>query len=176
VLEAEEYLPPGTSLSLLLIRAKRGSVECQGEVVWAEDPPPRPTLRHGIRITRMDPEQQQTWECFLREAARELGRRPLRYDVEIPVTCCRRGNGEKWAGHALNVSRRGLLVLLPTRVPEETIISLHVQTPTQSLTADARVVRVERARPDGLFPHGVAFIDAETGSCLLPALFLLGLL
>jgi hypothetical protein len=50
-----------------------------------------------------------------------------------------------------------------------------VRTPTQSLRAEARVTRREEPRPDGLIPHGLAFVDAR-GPDLLPELFLLGIL
>jgi hypothetical protein len=176
LLEGDEFLPPGTRLDLILIRAKRGTIECQGEVVWAEDPRPKAGFRHGIRITRMDPPQQVAWERFLAEASRELGRRPLRLDIDIPLSCRLPDREERWQGRALNVSRGGFLVRLPVQLPEGTVLSLEVESPTQNLKTDARVVRVQEPGEDGLVPHGLAFVNAEDGARFLPALFLLGLL
>jgi hypothetical protein len=175
LLEAEEYLPPGTRLTLLLIRGKRGVIEGQGDVVWAEDPPPQPWLRHGIRITHMDSSQQVAWELFLQQASREIHRRPLRFEVELPLTCRRKNSSEVWEGCALNVSRGGCLVLLPVRLPMDTVLALEVRTPMQCLTTDARVMRFEEPRADGSIPHGLAFVDLQEEPSLLPALFLLGL-
>src|SRR5512138_4015223 len=87
----------------------------------------------------------------------QAGRRYPRYQIAIalPVTCCRKEDGERVGGRglAMNVSRGGLLVLLSAAVPVETLLSVEVQTATQRLTSDARVVRVEDPRPDGLIPH-----------------------
>lgn len=110
----------------------------------------------------------------------QAGRRYPRYQIEIalPVTCRRKEDGERVGGHgiAMNVSRGGLLVLLSAAVPVETLLSVEVQTATQRLTSDARVVRVEDPRPDGMIPHGLAFVAGGEGSELLPELFLLSML
>jgi hypothetical protein len=66
-------------------------------------------------------------------------------------------------------------VLLSVRVPVGTRLWVEVRTPSQRLKAEARVVRLEAERSDGLVPHGLAFAGAG-GSELLPELFLLGLL
>lgn len=178
VLEAEERLPPGTRLALILIRGTRGAIEAQGEVVWADDAAAKPRFQHGIRITRMEPSQELAWKSFLDEASRDLGRRTLRFDIDLPITCCRKDCGDSLGGRAVavNVSRGGFLVLLPVRVPVDTILCLEARTPTLSLKTDARVVRHEEPRPDGLIPHGLAFVDSQEGSRLLPELFLLGVL
>lgn len=178
LLEAQEPLAPGTRLAMLVIRGKRGAIEAQGEVVWAEDPAAKPIFRHGIRIIKMEPSQEIAWKSFLDEASRELGRRSLRFDINLPITCRRKDTGESLGGRAIavNVSRGGFLVLLPTCVPVDTILNLEVRTSTQSLKTDARVVRFEQPRPDGMIPHGLAFVDSHEGSRLLPELFLLGIL
>lgn len=178
LLEAQARLTPGTRLALLLIRGKRGVIEAQGEVVWAEDAAAKPIFRHGIRIIRMEPSQELAWKSFLDEASRELGRRSLRFDIDVPITCRRKDTGDSLGGRAIavNVSRGGFLVLLPVRVPVDTILCLEVRTPTQSLKTEARVVRFEEPRPDGLIPHGLAFADSHEGSRLLPELFLVGVL
>lgn len=176
LLEAEEYLPPGTRLNLLLIQGTRGAIEGKGEVAWAEDASPKPGLRHGVRITHMEAAQQVAWKLFLEEASREIGRRPLRFDIDLPLVCRRADREETCGGRAVNVSRGGFLVLLPVRFPVDTVLSLEVRTPAQSLKADTRVVRVEDPGADGLIPHGLAFVDSKEGSHLPSALFLLGLL
>ncbi len=176
LLEAGEPLPPGTQLHLRLLRGKPGAVEVSGEVVWAEESPP--SFRHGVRILPLEPRQELAWKSFLDEAGREAGRRPLRYAIDLPVSCRRTETGEMVGRGALavNISRGGLLVLLSVPVAVGTRLSLEVRTPTQSLKADARVARLEDQRSDGLIPHGLAFVDTRGGSQLLPQLFLLGIL
>lgn len=178
LLESEEHLLPAARLALLLIRGKEGTIEARGEVVWAARVPATSRFRHGIRITQMEPSQEIAWKRFLDEASRELGRRSVRFDIDLPVTCCRKDSGDKLGGRAVaaNVSRGGFLLLLPVRVPVDTILCLEVRTPTQILQTDARVVRLEDPRADGLIPHGLAFADAQEGPRLLPELFLLGIL
>jgi hypothetical protein len=178
LLEAQERLSPGTRLALLVIRGKRGAIEAQGEVVWAEDDLTRPIFRHGIRIISMQPSQEVAWKSFLDEAGRELGRRSLRFDIDVPISCRRKDTGESLGGRAIavNVSRGGFLVLLPVRVPVDLVLCLEVRTPTQSLKTEARVVRLDEPRPDGLIPHGMAFVDSHEGSRLLPEFFLVGIL
>ena len=178
LLEAEEHLPPGTRLAPLLIRGKLGTIEAQGQVVWAEGPSAEGRFRHGIRLKQLDPSQELAWTSFVDEESRGLGRRPIRLDINLPVTCHRKDSGESLGGRAVavNVSRGGLLVLLPVCVPVNTILSLEVRTQTQGLKTETRVVRLEVPRPDGLIPHGLAFMDSREGSRLLPELFLLGLL
>jgi hypothetical protein len=178
LLEAQERLSPGTRMALLLIRGKRGVIEAQGEVVWADDTAAGPVFRHGIRIIRMEPSQELAWKSFLEEASRELGRRSLRFDIDVPITCRRKGNDNSFGGRAIavNISRGGFLVLLPELVPVDTILELEVRTSTQSLKTEARVVRSEEPRPDGMIPHGLAFVDSHEGSRLLPELFLVGVL
>lgn len=178
LLEAQSRLSPGTRLTLLLIRENRGAIDAQGEVVWADEAAGQATFRHGIRVVRLEPSQELAWRSFLDEASRELGRRGHRYDIDVPMTCCRKDNGDNLGGRAIavNVSRGGFLVLLPVRVPVDTILCLEVRTATQSLRTEARVVRLEEPRPDGLIPHGLAFVDSDEGSRLLPELFLVGIL
>jgi PilZ domain-containing protein len=178
LLEAQERLSPGTRLALLVIRGKRGAIEAQGEVVWTDDTAARPVFRHGIRIIKMEPSQDVAWKSFLDEASRELGRRSLRFDIDVPITCRRTDTGDSLGGRAIavNVSRGGFLVLLSVRVPVDTVLCLEVRTPTQSLKTEARVVRFEEPGPDGLIPHGMAFVDSHEGSRLLPELFLVGIL
>lgn len=178
LLEAQARLTPGTRLTLLLIRGNRGAIDAQGEVVWADDAARKAIFRHGIRIIRLEPSQELAWSSFLDEASRELGRRSHRFDIDVPITCCRKDNGDNLGGRAIavNVSRGGFLVLLPTCVPVGTILELEVRTSTQSLKTEARVVRSEDPRPNGLIPHGLAFVDSDEGSRLLPELFLVGIL
>jgi hypothetical protein len=178
LLEAGEHLPVGTRLTLFLVRGSQGTVEVQGEVVWAEEMAVPRTFRHGIRILELEPPQEAAWHSLLEQASREVGRRPLRFDIDLPITCRRKEGGESVGGRAVavNVSRGGLLVLLSVPVSVDTVLCLEVRTPTQSLTAEARVVRREDPRPDGLIPHGLAFVDTQEGSLLLPQLFLLGIL
>lgn len=178
LLDTEEHLPPGTRLSLLLIRGKRGPIEGRGEIVWAEGAPSGPGFRHGVRITHMEPSQQSAWEFFLDDASRQIGRRPIRFEIDLPLTCRPKDSEAAWAGHAVavNASRGGFLVLLPVRFPVDTVLCLEAQSQAQSLKTEARVVRVDDPREDGLIPHGLAFVDSQDGSRILPALFLLGLI
>src|SRR5574341_1087064 len=176
LLEAEERLPVGTRLTLFLIRGKQGAIEIPGEVVWAEEAAIQRIFPHRVRILQMESTQHLAWKSFREAASREVRRRSLRFDVDFPITCRRKDSGEHVGGRAVavNVSRGGFLVLLSVRIPVDTALSLEVRSSTQSLKTEARVVRIEEARPDGLIPHGLAFADTAEGSRLLPQLFLLG--
>ncbi len=178
LLQVKEHLPVGTQLALFLIRGKQRAVEVHGEVVWAEAAADEGGFQHGVRILPMEPAQETAWKAFLGEASREVGRRPLRFDIDLPLTCRRKDTGEAVGGRAVavNVSRGGLLVLMSAPVSVGTVLSLEARTPTQSLRADACVIRLEEPRSDGRIPHGLAFVDADEGSHLLPQLFLLGIL
>ncbi len=178
LLQAREHLPVGARLTLFLIRGKQEAIELHGQVVWTEEAPEQGVFQHGVQILRMEPSQELAWKAFLDEASREVGRRPLRFDIDLPLTCRRRETGEAVGGRAVavNVSRGGLLVLLSVPVSIGTVLCLEVRTATQSLKTDARVVRQEEPRPDKLIPHGLAFLDAQEGSQWLPELFLLGIL
>lgn len=122
----------------------------------------------------MAPRQQLNWELFLHEASREMGHRPIGFEIDLPL-CRRRDGSGAWEGRAVNASRAGMLALLPVRIPEKSILSLEVQAIGRTLQAEARVVRLENPRADGLIPHGLAYVDPEKGSRLLLDLLAVGL-
>lgn len=176
LLEAEEYLPPGTRLALPLIRGKLGGIEGHGEVVWVKEPAAWNHILHGVQITRLNPLHHAVWRRFLQEASREIGRRSLRFDVDLRLTCRGKYGHDGCEGRTGNQSRTGLLVLLPVRFPERSILSLGIRTPGRTFETEARVVRLGDPRVDGRIPHGLVFVDLQEASRLLSEVLLVGLL
>lgn len=100
-----------------------------------------------------------------KSAGRDTGptrvRRDPRYPAALPVKCLI-GPGKKSpgaiVGETANVSLGGVKVWLPHWVAPETALSLELELPTGTITADGKVVwRDERPTGHGFHGHGIQF-------------------
>ncbi|MFQ5657117.1 MAG: PleD family two-component system response regulator [Candidatus Methylomirabilales bacterium] len=87
-----------------------------------------------------------------------------RFEAEISVRCLVVNGGDakttrEIAGHTVNVSLGGLLLLLFENLPPGTVLSLQLGLPEGSISADATVVwRSPNPRSDGKTSHGIRLL------------------
>jgi hypothetical protein len=158
--ELGERLRPPMSLRLLL-RTDRGSVEVEGQVVWAGEPGlVGGGILHGVAFTQIAPDQLQALRDLL------LSRGQVRHDgvrlpLELSVTCQPRTQaGPPLQGLTGDISRGGLLLLLPQVLPPGSILDITLHTPNGPLTLEGAVAWVESPGGRALGPpfrHGLHF-------------------
>jgi hypothetical protein len=173
--ELSERLQPQTALHLLL-RTGRGAIELEGQVAWAGEPSGAGGgVLHGLTFVRIAPDQLQA----LRNLIVSQGRvrfAGVRLPLQLPVTCLRKGGaGPPLAGSTGDISRSGLLLLLPEVLPPGSALDITLHTPNGPLEAEGEVVWAEPpgGRAVGLpFRHGFRFTSLGWATSLSLGLFL----
>lgn len=160
-LELAECLKPQTPLRIRL-QTDRGPLTIGGLVVWTGDPARAGGgVRHGVIFTQVPPDQRQALRTLVARRAQGTDAK-VRLPFEVGVTCQRKGQQEEppLQGQTGDVSREGLLLLLPEVLPEGTALELTLHTPTGPLTAAGEIVWVESPGGRLLGPpyrHGLQF-------------------
>lgn len=173
---AQEFRPQD-SLHVRL-QTDCGPIECEAQVVWAGEPDLEGGgILHGVAFTQLPPHQLQPLRNLL------VSQKPWwhprdRLPVDLPVACgLQRRPGPALQGRTGNISRGGLLLLLPRVLPPGTALEVTLHTPTGPLTAAGTVIWGE---PRGRHPqgkpirHGVRFTSLPWPTSLALARFLAG--
>ncbi|HWU39800.1 MAG TPA: PilZ domain-containing protein, partial [Candidatus Acidoferrum sp.] len=141
-LEVADYLEPMSQLTLLL-RTEEGGLELRGEVVWAarSEPAGQPVL-HGVSFVQLSEDQRKALvKLFTKKEHMRL--EGLRLPLELPISCRPTGmTGPVMQGHTGDVSRGGLLLLLPEVIPPDFPLEVTIQTSRGNVEAKGVIVWV----------------------------------
>lgn len=173
--ELAERLPPQTSLHVIL-RTDGGAIELEAEVAWADKPSPSGGgVLHGLTFLRVLPDQLQALRTLILSKAQEQPA-GVRLPIELPVTCRRKGQEEPpLQGMTGDISRGGLLLLVPEVLPPGSALHIILHTPKGPLAAEGEVVWVEPPGDRAVEPpfrHGLRFTSLGWSTSLSLGLFL----
>jgi PilZ domain len=173
-LELDERLKPQTPLHLRL-QTDRGSIELQARAVWSGEPTLPGGIFHGVAFTWIAPDHLHT----LRDLLGSVHPEPLdgvRMGLDVAVTCCCTGLGVPLIqGRTGDISRDGLLLLLPEGVSPGTPLEVTLHTPPEPLTIRGKIVWVEPPEmwtPGEPVAHGFRFGWLGGSAALAVALLL----
>lgn len=156
--ELGDRLSPGTPL-MVRFQTDQGPLEFTAEVVWVGTPNQAGGgFPHGLAFTESDPKARQA----LLDLLLPLSMAPhggLRLPIEIPAICQQKNPlGPLLQGRTGNISREGLLLLLPEAVPKGTVLSVTFHSPHGPLGVEGVVVWLdppERCAAGEPVRHGV---------------------
>ena len=161
-LELAERLEPMSTLDLAL-RTDDGSVELEAEVAWAAEPGPvGQAVLHGVGFTHLGELHRKAFHDLLihKGHTRFEG---LRLPLELPVLCRPMGMADPvLQGRTGDVSRGGLLLLLPEVIPPGFTLRVSIQTTRGGVEAEGIIAWVgsaEAKSPGRLVRHGFKFTD-----------------
>jgi len=172
--ELAEALQPQIPLCIRL-QTDQGPIEAEAQVVWTgEFYPGRGGVLHGIAFTHLAPSQLRALAGLLlfKGDMREAG---VRMPVDLPVTCLPKGPAATYQGRTGNVSRGGLMLRLPERLPHRTELEviLHMSTgPVKAEGVIAWAGSPEGREPGAPIPHGFRFTSLNWSSSLALGLLL----
>jgi len=173
--ELAEHIRPRMPLRLLL-RTDRGGIELEAQVVWAGEPGRLGGgILHGVAFTHLLPDQLRALRDLIRSKG-QVRNAGVRVPLEISVTCTPTGRkGSTFRGLTGDISRGGLLLLLPEVVSPDSTLNVTLHTPNGPLTVEGAVVWVEP--PGGRavgppFRHGFRFTSLRWSASLSLGLFL----
>ena len=172
--ELAEALLPQMPLRIRL-QTDQGPIEAEAQVVWTgEFRPGRGGVLHGIAFTHLAPTQLQALAGLLlfKGDMREAG---VRMPVDLPVTCLSKGPGATIRGRTGNVSRGGLRLRLPERLPPRTELDVILHMPTGPVKAAGVIAWAgspEGQEPGAPIQHGMRFTSLSWASSLALGLLL----
>ncbi len=160
----------------LLLRTDRGGIEVQAQVVWVGGPSGLGGgILHGVTFTHLLPDQLQALRDLIRSKG-QVRNAGVRVPLELSATCTPTGPGSPtFQGLTGDISRGGLLLLLPEVVPSGSRMNVTLQTPNGPLMMEGVVVWGEP--PGGRavgppFRHGFRFTTLRWSTSLSLGLFL----
>ena len=154
-------------------RTNRGTIEAEANVVWkagartvwdGRSGPVEGGVLHGLVFTHLTSDQLQALRALLRSLA-GTGHPRVRLPLDAPALCRPQGEGsaplQGWTG---DVSRGGLSLRLPHKLPPGTVLKIHLETPNTPLRVEGVVVWAES--PEGglqrdLIRHGIRITAIE---------------
>jgi hypothetical protein len=173
-LELGEQLQPQTPLQLRL-QADTGAIEVEAQVIWAGQPGLPGGILHGVAFTRVPSHYLQSLRDLLRAPTSDR-RAEIRLPLNLPVTCQQQGQaGPVLHGQTGDISRDGLLLLLPEVLSPGTALEVTLHTPSEPLTMKGKIVWTEplelwtRGEP---VAHGFQLTSRGWSIPLVRALFL----
>jgi len=171
--ELTESLRPQRPIRVRLQTAK-GAIELQASVVWSKRTGSSGSILHGVAFTQVAPQQLECLrelfhvEGFVRHAG-------VRWPLDFPITCRPKDiTKPSLQGRTGDISRGGLLLLLPEAQPVGTKLEVTIQASKEPLTVVGEVAWVEESGgriSGGLIRHGLRF--TSLGPSLSAALGLL---
>jgi hypothetical protein len=173
--ELAEPLPARMPLRLLL-RTDQGGIQVEAQVVWTGEPGRLGGgILHGVAFTRLLPDQLRALRDLIHSKG-QVRNAGVRVPLEISVTCTPTGS-RRTTIHGLtgDISRGGLLLLLPEVLPPGSTMNVTLDTPNGPITVEGAVVWVEP--PGGRavgppFRHGFGFTTLRWSTSLSLGLFL----
>lgn len=144
-LDLPEALPPWTPVEVQ-VEAGEGTVALEAVVLWHEDLGRRrggAGVRHGFLLSQISPAARQGWDALLRGLGhlRPSTRENTRFPLEVRVVCQVLGRpGPLLDGRTENISRGGMGLLLPERLPAGTGVEVEVLTRGKPLRMGGRVI------------------------------------
>jgi len=146
--ELGEQLAPGTPLTVLLAKDQR-PLELHAEVLWTGEPLEADGgILHGFAFTEADPKSRQALRDLL-QALSVSTRAGLRLSIAIPASCQRKyPPSPPLQGRTGNLSREGLLLLLPEAVAQGTVLAVTLDSPRGPVNLEGVVAWVD-APPRG---------------------------
>ncbi len=149
------------ALLRLRLQTNRGPVELDAEVMWAgESRPAGGGVRHGLAFAQIGSEQVEALRDLLLPF-RFVPHAGVRLSIEVPAMCQRKDQqGSPLKGVTGDISRDGLLLLLPEALPPGSSLEVTLQTPKGPLRLEGFIVWVEppeRRRAGNSIRHGLQF-------------------
>ena len=174
-IELAERLPPEVVVNLRL-RTDRGPIQTDARVVWTgERTPPSGGIPHGMSFTVISPDQSQA----LRNLLLPLSLTPhagVRLPVDLPVRCQPMNPpGTTLQGRTGDMSRGGLLLLLPEALCPGTTLETTLHTATGPLSVAGVIVWAEppeRRTYGRSIRHGMQFTSLDWSISLYLGLLL----
>lgn len=162
----------------LLFQTDVGAIEGDAQVVWTGAPDPEGGgIQHGVAFTNLPPNQLIPLRGVL-TSQKPWWQPRNRLPVVVPVTCqFQRRPGPAIQGRTVNISRGGLMLLLPQVLSQGTALEVTLQSPSGPLTEAGTIVWADlrgRQTPEKLIRHGLNFTAATWSSSLALARFLAG--
>jgi c-di-GMP-binding flagellar brake protein YcgR len=158
-LELPDPLPEATPLRVAL-QTDQGSLWMDAEVVWAgRTADAAEGVPHGIAFVQVTAEQARALGSLV-DRLGQLKDVAVRVPLRRAVACQLAGTPEPpLRGLTGDVSRRGLSVSLPQRLPEASDVEVTLPTPEGRLTVRAKVTWVDAREgdPDHRVRHGLEF-------------------
>jgi c-di-GMP-binding flagellar brake protein YcgR len=159
-LELGVHLEPSTALRLLL-RTETRSLELDAEVVWAGQPASEgQAVLHGVAFTDLNAEKQQALRDLFLPRTRAEGE-GVRIPLELPVSCRPKGMKEPvLQGCTGDISRGGLLLLLPEVIPPGFALEISLHTARGEIATEGVIVWVgskDEQTAGGFVRHGFQF-------------------
>ncbi len=173
--ELAERLQPRVLLQVIL-RTDRGAIELEAEVAWASQASAEGGgILHGLTFSRIAPDQLQALQTLIASKG-QVQLAGVRLPLEIPVTCRPKGNaGQALRGLSGDISRAGLLLLLPEVLPPGSALDIILHTPKGPLATEGVIVWVEPPAGRAVGPpyrHGIRFTYLGWSTSLSLGLFL----
>lgn len=128
------------------VETGEGTVVLEAVVLWHEDLARRrggAGIRHGFLLSQIPPAARRGWEALLRGLGhlRPSTRENTRFPLEVRAVCQVLGRaGPPLTGRTENISRGGLGLLLPERLPAGTGVEVEVLTRKEPLRMGGRVI------------------------------------
>ena len=173
-LELGEQLHPSTPLHLRL-QADTETIDIEAQIIWAGQPGLPGGILHGVVFTRVTPRHLETLRDLLR-VPRSDRRGEIRLPLTLPVTCHYHSqNGTVIRGRTGDISRDGLLLLLPEVLAPGTALEITLHTAKEPLTIQGKIIWTEplelwtRGEP---IAHGFQLSSSGWSIPLVRALFL----
>lgn len=144
-LDLPEALAPWSPVEVQ-VETGEGTVVLEAVVLWHEDLGRRrgdAGVRHGFLLSQIPPAARRGWEALLRGLGhlRPSTRGNTRFPLEARAVCQVMGRaGPPLEGRTENMSRGGLGLLLPERLPAGTGIEVEVLTRQEPLRMGGRVI------------------------------------
>lgn len=174
-MELADRLPPQTRLRVAL-RTDRGGIEVEAEVVWSGEPGPlKEGILHGVAFTHLSSDQLRDVRGLIRTKG-QVRTAGVRFPLTIPATCKPADrSGQSLEGTTGDISRGGLLLLLPEILPSGTRLAVTLHVAEGPITVGGTVVWAEPPAARTLGPpfrHGLQFTGLGWSTWLSLGLFL----
>jgi hypothetical protein len=160
----------------LLLRTDHGGIQVEAQVVWTGGPGRQNGgILHGVTFTHLFPDQLRALRDLIHSKG-QVRNAGVRVPLEISVTCTPTGSRRApIQGLTGDISRGGLLLLLPEVLPPGSTLNVTLDTSNGPITVEGAVVWVEPPGGQAVGPpfrHGFRFTTLHWSTSLSLGLFL----